>query len=287
MKLDAHKTNSPFVGDSRGPVLLAHDVFYGALQSTRSFNGITVSHRIANSSPDDVKIRTHLEAHFVLVTCGRYVSTAACTPHHETTLIYNPPGTTHRDHFHEGKGSFFTVSLPNSGLAERADAAPSPDAVHLNDEKACGLAKAILMECARWDTSSSLKAESLCSELLALTSRDATPISPSKPAWLRIARELIQDSYRENLGVLDVAKVVGVHPTYLARAFRVFLGVTPGDLLRSRRLEKAAELLLRGKRPIVEIALDTGFSDQAHFTKAFRRVYGTSPGKYRQMSAVS
>ena len=87
-------------------LLLLHDVFFGELQSRQSIDGITLAHRIAASPPEEVQVHTHLEAHFVLITSGRYVSSAKATPHRETTLIYNPPGTTHRDHFQEGRGSF-------------------------------------------------------------------------------------------------------------------------------------------------------------------------------------
>jgi AraC family transcriptional regulator len=141
------------------------------------------------------------------------------------------------------------------------------------------------MECARWNKSSTLKAESLYSELLAATLHRSAPAQRSRPTWLRAAYELIQDCYAEDLRIRQVANSVGVHPTHLARAFRSFLGCTPGDLLRGRRLEKAAELLLSTDISIAEISLAGGYSDQAQFTKAFRQMYGTTPGSYRRLSA--
>ena len=132
--------------------LFTHDVFFGDLRSRYSLDGITLSHRIAVGSPEEVKVHTHLEAHFVLVTSGRYVSSAKAIPNHRATLIYNPPGTTHRDHFEQGKGSFFTISVSAARLAKSAEAELLPTAMHLSDERACGLARALLMECGRWDT---------------------------------------------------------------------------------------------------------------------------------------
>jgi len=64
---------------SRGPLLLTHDIFFGELQSSRSLDGITLSHRIASSPPEEVEVHTHVDAHFVLVTSGRYVSSARAT----------------------------------------------------------------------------------------------------------------------------------------------------------------------------------------------------------------
>jgi AraC family transcriptional regulator len=140
------------------------------------------------------------------------------------------------------------------------------------------------MECARWNASSLLKAEALYSELLAAASHRSTPAHRSCPTWLRAAHELIQDCYAEDLRIRQIANSVGVHPTHLARVFRSFLGCTPGDLLRARRLEKAAELLLSTDISIAEIALESGYSDQSQFTKAFRQLYGTPPGSYRLLS---
>ncbi|MGC1783180.1 MAG: AraC family transcriptional regulator [Acidobacteriaceae bacterium] len=265
--------------------MLPHDVFFGDLQLSRVLDGITVSHRIANSPPEQLPIHTHTDAHFVLSTSGDYVSSAIRDAHPRTTLIYNPPGTKHRDHFWHGTGSFFTVSLSNAQLSQLLDTACPPRvAVHLQKERALGLAWALLMECVRWNSSSQLKAESLCLELLAETLDSSLPSHPSPPPWLLAACELIWDCPEKTPRVRDVAKSVGVHAVHLARAFRIFVGCTPGDLLRARRLELAAAALMKSENSLAEIALASGFSDQAQFTKAFHRIYGVTPGAYRQSS---
>ncbi len=266
-------------------LVLPHDVFFGDLQLSRVLDGITVSHRIANSPPAHLPVHTHTDAHFVLITSGGYISSATGDAHPRTTLIYNPPGTKHRDHFWQGTGSFFSVSLSGAQLSVLLDTARPPRAaVHLRKERALGLASALLMECVRWNSSSQLKAESLCMELLAETSDSSLPLRPSPPPWLLAACELIRDCPEKTPRVRDVAKRVGVHPVHLARAFRMFAGCTPGDLLRARRLELAAAALMKSEDSLAEIALASGFSDQAQFTKAFHRIYGVTPGAYRQSS---
>lgn len=266
-------------------LVLSHDMFFGDLQLSRAIDGVTLSHRIANSPPAQVPTHTHSDAHFVLITSGDYVSSATGDAHPCTTLIYNPPGTTHRDHFWRGTGSFFTLSLSDTLMAQSLDTASQPVAVYLRKDRAFGLAWALLMECARWNSSSQLKAESLCLELLAEASVGSPSPRPLPPHWLRTAWELIQDCPSESPHVRDVAKIVGVHAVHLARAFRTFIGCTPGDLLRARRLELAAAALMRSESPLAEIALAGGFSDQAQFTKAFRRMYGVAPGAYRRFTA--
>jgi AraC family transcriptional regulator len=265
--------------------VLTHDVFFGDLQLSRVLDGITVSHRIANSPSAQLPVHTHTDAHFVLITSGGYVSSAIGDAHPHTSFIYNPPGTKHRDHFWQGTGSFFTVSLSSAQLSHLLDTAGPPRvAVHLRKERALGLAWALLMECVRWNSSSQLKAESLCLEMLAETSDSSPPSRTSPPPWLLAACELIRDCPEKTPHVRDVAKTVGVHAVHLARAFRMFVGCTPGDLLRARRLELAAAALVKSENSLAEIALAGGFSDQAQFTKAFRRIYGVTPGAYRRSS---
>lgn len=266
------------------PLEFRHDMFFGDLRWSRALDGITLSHRIANAPPEAVETHTHLEAHFVLVTAGRYVSSARGTANPRSMLIYNPPGTTHRDHFIDGKGAFFSISLSNPRLASATTAVTRSVALHLESNPARGLAVALLMECARWKATAALTVESLCLELLeALT--DARPpfAKCSPPRWLHTAYELICDCPEKTPDVRYLASAVGVHPTHLARAFRTFLGCTPGDLLRARRLELATARLMDSSRDLAEVSLDSGFSDQAQFTKAFRRLYGLPPGRYRRL----
>jgi AraC family transcriptional regulator len=265
--------------------VLPHDVFFGDLQLSRVLDGITVSHRIANSPPEQLPVHTHTDAHFVLITSGDYVSSATGDAHPRTSLIYNPPGTKHRDHFSQGTGSFFTVSLSSARLSQLLETERLPHAaVHLRKERALGLTWALLMECVRWSSGSQLKAESLFLELLAETSDSSPSVRPSPPPWLLAACELIRDCPEKTPRVRDVAKSVGVHAVHLARAFRMFVGCTPGDLLRARRLEIAAAALMKSGNSLAEITLASGFSDQAQFTKAFHRTYGVTPGDYRQFS---
>src|SRR5215467_8502668 len=68
-------------------LMLSHDIFFGDLQLSRALDGVTLSHRIANSPPAHVPMHTHSDAHFVLITSGDYVSSATGDAHPRTTLI--------------------------------------------------------------------------------------------------------------------------------------------------------------------------------------------------------
>ncbi len=70
----------------------------------------------------------------------------------------------------------------------------------------------------------------------------------------------------------------------LARQFKLVLGTSPYRYLLMRRLEFARQRIHLG-RPLVEVACETGFADQAHFTRAFKSAFGLTPARYRALRA--
>jgi AraC-like DNA-binding protein len=74
-----------------------------------------------------------------------------------------------------------------------------------------------------------------------------------------------------------------VHPSYLSREFsKYFDDLSFGDYIRKLRIEKAIVLLSDPKYTLAEIAYLTGFSDQSHFNRIFKRHTGKNPSEYRK-----
>ena len=82
----------------------------------------------------------------------------------------------------------------------------------------------------------------------------------------------------------ELESVTGLTRYDLARQFRIRFGTSPHRYLLMRRLEFARERIHR-ERPLVEVALDAGFADQPHFTRAFRSAFGLTPARYRALRA--
>jgi len=105
------------------------------------------------------------------------------------------------------------------------------------------------------------------------------------PAWAKELKEIIQDQIDTNLSLSlkEVSQSLHVHPTYLSREFSKYFGdLTFGDYIRKLRIDKAIELLKESKNSLAEIAYLTGFSDQSHFNRIFKKVTGKSPSVYRK-----
>jgi AraC family transcriptional regulator len=260
--------------------------FYGSVRLTYASQGIVVTHRMADREPDEVLTHTHDDAHFVLITGGDYVSTAEGYPAEGfPVLVYNPPGTTHRDHFKRGRGSYFAISLEPAKAQEAGCEIALPEGpIHLSEMAQFAIAMRIARCCAVQP--GGLTLDSLCQELLGSIDRLAHRADLKPPSWLNKAVELLQDRYLEDLTIADVANSVGVHSVHLARSFRRHFRCSPGEFTRFRRLERAACMLARSSRSLSEIALESGFSDQSQFSRAFTGDLGIAPGEYRRLAGV-
>lgn len=103
-------------------------------------------------------------------------------------------------------------------------------------------------------------------------------------AWqVRRIRERVSE-WREGPipTVSDLARLVGIGPRHLMRAFRQSQGISVGDFLGSVRLARAIELLTGSELLIKQVAQKVGFLNQNNFCDYFRRATGEAPNSYRQ-----
>lgn len=103
-------------------------------------------------------------------------------------------------------------------------------------------------------------------------------------AALNQARQFLDAEKARVVHSAELEAVTGLSRYDLARQFRLMCGTSPYRYLLMRRLESARKQLA-GRRTLVEIALETGFADQAHFTRQFKAAYGLTPARYRALKA--
>jgi AraC family transcriptional regulator len=264
-------------------VLLQPGEFYGLTQFGACNAGLEVRATVAAGSEDHVQLHTHQDAHFVLVLSGTYISSARGTGRllPSPVLIFNPPGTTHRDRFAGAVGSFMTVSIPAATFQEIPAAGPlAAEALRVRGPDALTAAFCIVRELRRARDAQVL--ESSVWELFGRAAGDRSQVAEPQN-WLHRAYEAIMDQSTDtDLRVRNIATAAGVHPVHLARAFRARWGCSPGELVRWRRVDRAAELLRGSHMMAAEVAAAAGFVDQSHMTHAFRATYGMTPAAYRR-----
>jgi AraC family transcriptional regulator len=133
------------------------------------------------------------------------------------------------------------------------------------------------------DDAWALAAEGFCLELVASIMREESSARARKsaPPWLVSVRERLHARIADRLSLTELADAAGVHPVYLARTFREQYGVSIGEYVRRMRLDWSAAELTATETPIAVVAAEAGFADQSHFTRAFKRHIGLTPGRYR------
>jgi AraC-like DNA-binding protein/PAS domain-containing protein len=101
------------------------------------------------------------------------------------------------------------------------------------------------------------------------------------PALTQRIREYIDAHLHEKVTLEAMAETAGLSPHHFARAFRQSVGMPPHQYLLQRRLDAAERMLRNTDLPLSEIALRSGFSDQSHLARHFRRLTGLPPSELR------
>jgi len=223
-------------------------------------------------------------ATIIAVLRGDYVETLGgrSERHSPGSLILRPAGEVHSNSIGSRGAGCLLVEV----TAERLEALG--DHRRLFDRPLAtppGLSTATALratrELSQLDDASPLILESLALELMAHTLRQDPPVrSRPEPTWLAHVRELL-DTEDGCTTLAAVARRVGFHAVYLARAFRSHFGCSIGEYVRRRRVARACDRLA-SDAPLSEIALASGFHDQSHFSRVFRRYTAMSPGAYRR-----
>jgi AraC family transcriptional regulator len=227
----------------------------------------------------------HENARLVLVLRGNFRETyetdeRLCRPF---TGIFRPPGEKHSEVYGEGVVCI-SVVLAASWLERLADfSVRLEESNSVRSRNLQHLISKIALETEIDDEVSALAIDSLLTETCIEIYRNVAGRKPDKnPVWLKRAAEFIGEHYADELSLEKIASAAGVHPVHLARVFKSAHRCTVAEYIRSLRVEAARKLLADGDLPLADIALRTGFADQSHFTKNFKRITGRTPAQFRR-----
>lgn len=112
----------------------------------------------------------------------------------------------------------------------------------------------------------------------------ASPPRPHDPGLADRLRQLLDAHWFEPVTLAAAAAALDANPTHLVRSFSRTFGVSPHAYVVGRRVDEARHRLLEGEPPAL-VAAQTGFHDQAHLTRHFKRHVGTTPGRFRRGGA--
>ncbi len=104
------------------------------------------------------------------------------------------------------------------------------------------------------------------------------------PWQLGHVRDIMLANMTRTVTLSELADSCGLSISYFGRAFQRTEGVPPHKWLMNERIRRAKDLLRHSTMTLAEIALECGFADQSHMTRAFARKEGQTPGRWRRHS---
>ncbi|MDR6954992.1 AraC-like DNA-binding protein [Ancylobacter sp. 3268] len=179
----------------------------------------------------------------------------------------------------------FDLEALRTRLAE--DFAPAPfetPRLMFNNERLMTFANLLAGECQGPAAFHDLYGDSLTTALFIdfLRSAEKRKRSSLAPWQLRRVVDYIEENCLRAIRLQELAELVSLSPSYFSHAFKAATGVPPHQWQTNARLKRAQDLLLATDMSLTEVAATTGFFDQAHLTRLFRKKVGATPAAWRR-----
>lgn len=197
------------------------------------------------------------------------------------SVVAKPEAITHRNHFGLRGARLVSIVFEEETFHASAEAARLHAWQWFHSWEAARESAKLLKTIKEGAQENAVKEQSI--QLLAVLHPEKAESRSDPPLWLGYIAEQIRDCCHENLLVQELAAQAGVHPVYLARAFRKHYGCSVKEYQHRQRLRHSFCRLAGREAPLAHLAYDFGYADQAHFSRVFKREAGMSPGQFREM----
>jgi AraC family transcriptional regulator len=204
-------------------------------------------------------------------------------------VFFRPPELVHEDRVSRTGARCFYLEVSPRWLGHVEEYSPLPnEPISLEAGTLRRLANCLYEQWQEMDDVAPLAIEGLACEMAAQFCRSVrVRRAPSPPRWLRNVNEILRCRFKESLRLGEISREAGMHPVHVAREFHRCYGTTIGQFRRQCRIDFACDRLVHSKLPIVEIAFESGFAQQPHFTNVFKRITGLTPCRYRKLHTTS
>jgi AraC family transcriptional regulator len=260
--------------------------FYGAIQARQEQCGVIFTdlcHRGARKMP----AHSHELPFFGLILEGDYAERYGRRQNFfgPFTAQFRPAGIPHQDEVGPRGVRFFDIEIRPAWQKRLQDCSGALNVAcdDFGGGELLWIAMRLFRETRVSIAGDELNTESLIAELLAVVARMPRDTAKDTPGWLRRVVGKINAEYCRRLTLSELSAEAGVHPVHLSRVFRRHVGQGIGEYVHRLRIRAACERMLTRRMTLAEVSCDTGFADQSHFTRAFRRVTGMSPARFQRM----
>jgi len=256
-------------------------------------NAISVSHV---NAPEPIEIHRgvrvthphpkhwHEEFHVCAVTGGGghidMKGISHFTP--KGTLIIVEPGEVHSNHATDDGCTYVNIYVPKELVNVREEDGQQPHFPLLIENE--DVVSEFVEMVNRLESSHALERESALETFFhELAARyGGVPTRPQRcreANAVRRVRDFLEDNFDREIALRELSELTNLSPYYVNRAFRLAYGIPPHAYLIQARIAQAKRML-RQNCPIAHVAYRTGFADQAHLTRHFKRMVGVTPGQF-------
>ena len=236
-------------------------------------------YRARTATPNHV----HADATLFITLEGSFVEVieGAPTSFRPGTALLMPPGVVHREQFHDSEVKGLCIDFdPRTLIGLRERFGPDRRLAPIAFDSSLSLSRRLYTEFSLGDAISRFALEGLILELIARAFQGARTEPPDE-CWTKALRFLDQN-YRKPISAADVARELGADAIEVSRGFRQIHGRSIAKYILGCRIRHAAESLVATDAQLSEIAIESGFFDQSHFSREFKRMLGVSPLRYRK-----
>jgi AraC family transcriptional regulator len=199
-------------------------------------------------------------------------------------VFFRPPELVHENRVSSSGARCFYLEVSSRWLGHVQEYSPLPnEPISLEAGSLQKLANCLFDQWQEMDDVAPLAIEGLACEMAAQFCRTVrVKREPNPPGWLKQVHELLRCRFKESLRLSELSREVRMHPVHVAREFHRYYGTTIGQFRRKCRIDFACERLAHSALPIVDVALESGFTQQPHFTNVFKKITGLTPCRYRK-----
>jgi AraC family transcriptional regulator len=245
-------------------------------------NGIVLTkskYEIKTSLP----LHCHQNLYFCYVLNGSYSehSTKKYLACSAGDIIFHPFETEHYNDFTGNNSCCFNVELSASWAERIFESKLKPDVIiKTNQSEIQKLFIKIYQEFNDYDLLSPLMIEGIMIQALITFSRNSHPFI-SNSHDIRKVKNYIDELYFTNPGLSELAGISKTSQEHLVRGFKKSYNLTIGEYMREVKVLHACNKLKNSRQSLIEIGLETGFCDQSHFNRVFKKLIGVTPLEYR------
>jgi AraC family transcriptional regulator len=240
---------------------------------------------VRHSAPRKLPKHSHELAFFALLLDGLYGERYGRrqSQYGPFSLMFRPAGIPHQDEIGPHGVRLYEIEIRPAWQKRLADYSGALDTPR--DDVAGGpllwLSMKLFREAGASVRPDDLTFESLLAEILSHAARSSQRESRHAPLWLSRILDKLRTEHCRRLTLDELAREAGVHPVYLSRVFRRCAGEGIPEYVHRLRVRTACERMLDPYASLAEISLGTGFADQSHFTRSFRKITGLTPAVFR------